>query len=304
MLKTIKTLIAVAALSGTVSANVQAATVTPQKGISPWEQVNNMVISAERPNNAKLGDTLWNKFQNSNVDILQMTNWNQSITALIHPSLNLSSFDDQSIVVNPQPAATVTSPVLASEVIKPASAPVKVAAAPVVTKSSPAPVIAPVASKPVPVNAAKVEVTATPDTTVKSSAPAPAAPVAADTKPAPAETSTATKESSPAPAAAPAPDTSSKEITVKATAYTASCEGCSGVTATGVNIKDNPDKKVIAVDPKVIPLGSKVYVEGFGEATAADTGGAIKGNRIDVFIPTEQAALKFGVKHLKVTILN
>ncbi|PGY07734.1 3D domain-containing protein, partial [Bacillus sp. AFS031507] len=60
----------------------------------------------------------------------------------------------------------------------------------------------------------------------------------------------------------------------------------------------------IAVDPSVIPLGSKVYVEGYGEATAADTGGAIKGNRIDVFIPAEQDAINFGVKQLKVTILN
>lgn len=98
--------------------------------------------------------------------------------------------------------------------------------------------------------------------------------------------------------------TSTKEITVKATAYTASCEGCSGITKTGINIKDNPNKKVIAVDPSVIPLGSKVYVEGFGEAIAADTGGAIKGNRIDIFIPSKQDAIDFGVKKLKVTILN
>lgn len=98
--------------------------------------------------------------------------------------------------------------------------------------------------------------------------------------------------------------TSTREITVKATAYTASCEGCSGITKTGINIKDNPNKKVIAVDPSVIPLGSKVYVEGFGEAIAADTGGAIKGNRIDIFIPSKQDAIDFGVKKLKVTILN
>jgi 3D (Asp-Asp-Asp) domain-containing protein len=47
-----------------------------------------------------------------------------------------------------------------------------------------------------------------------------------------------------------------------------------------------------------------VYVEGYGEAIAGDTGGAIKGNRIDVFIPSEHDAINFGVKHLKVTILN
>ncbi len=93
-------------------------------------------------------------------------------------------------------------------------------------------------------------------------------------------------------------------ITVKATAYTASCEGCSGITAAGIDIKSNPDAKVIAVDPDVIPLGSKVYVEGYGEAVAADTGSAIKGDRIDVFIPSEQEALNWGNKQVTVKILN
>ncbi|MEH7013618.1 3D domain-containing protein [Neobacillus niacini] len=95
-----------------------------------------------------------------------------------------------------------------------------------------------------------------------------------------------------------------KEITVTATAYTASCEGCSGITATGVNIKDNPDKKVISVDPSVIPLGTEVYVEGYGYAVAADTGGAIKGNRIDVFIPEKQDAINWGKQQVEVKILN
>lgn len=93
-------------------------------------------------------------------------------------------------------------------------------------------------------------------------------------------------------------------ITVKATAYTASCEGCSGITKTGVNIKDNPEEKVIAVDPKVIPLGSEVYVEGYGYATAEDIGGAIDGNEIDVFIPSEKEAKDWGKKQVKVTIID
>ncbi|MBD5024222.1 peptidoglycan-binding protein, partial [Xanthomonas citri pv. citri] len=63
----------------------------------------------------------------------------------------------------------------------------------------------------------------------------------------------------------------SKELTVTATAYTANDGGISGVTATGIDLNKNPNAKVIAVDPNVIPLGSKVYVEGYGEATAADT---------------------------------
>ncbi|MBH0229486.1 LysM peptidoglycan-binding and 3D domain-containing protein [Halobacillus yeomjeoni] len=95
-----------------------------------------------------------------------------------------------------------------------------------------------------------------------------------------------------------------KEFTAEATAYTAYCTGCSGVTATGVDLRANPNQKVIAVDPNVIPLGSKVYVEGYGTAIAADTGGAIKGNRIDVFIPERSDALAFGRKSVKVQVLS
>ncbi|RIW38402.1 LysM peptidoglycan-binding domain-containing protein [Bacillus salacetis] len=93
-------------------------------------------------------------------------------------------------------------------------------------------------------------------------------------------------------------------VTVKATAYTANCEGCSGVTKTGVDLNANPDAKVIAVDPSVIPLGTEVYVEGYGYATAQDTGGAIKGKKIDVFIPDRQDAVDWGVRSVKVTILD
>ena len=57
-----------------------------------------------------------------------------------------------------------------------------------------------------------------------------------------------------------------KEIVVSASAFTATCNGCSGVTSTGINLKRNPDVKVIAVDPKVIPLGTKVHVEDYGYA--------------------------------------
>lgn len=96
----------------------------------------------------------------------------------------------------------------------------------------------------------------------------------------------------------------SKEITVEATAYTASCKGCSGITSTGINLLENPDAKVISVDPAVIPLGSKVHVEGYGYATAADTGGAIKGNKIDVFIPDYDEAVQYGRKQVKVKIIE
>jgi 3D (Asp-Asp-Asp) domain-containing protein len=115
------------------------------------------------------------------------------------------------------------------------------------------------------------------------------------------------KKSSAKPVAASKPKSSgtvAREFTVSATAYTAYCKGCSGITRTGINLKKNPGLKVIAVDPKVIPLGSKVWVEGYGNAIAGDTGGAIKGNKIDVFIPTQSQALKWGRKNVKIKILK
>lgn len=97
---------------------------------------------------------------------------------------------------------------------------------------------------------------------------------------------------------------SGQTMTVTATAYTAQCDGCSGITYTGVNLNEDRHAKVIAVDPNVIPLGSKVYVEGYGEAIAADIGGAIKGNKIDVHVPTKDEAYQWGVRTVDVTILN
>lgn len=99
-------------------------------------------------------------------------------------------------------------------------------------------------------------------------------------------------------------DSVSKEFYVNSTAYTANCNGCSGTTATGVNLKANPNAKVIAVDPSVIPLGTKVYVEGYGYAVAADTGSAIKGNKIDVFLSSKSAAYRWGSKRVKIKILE
>jgi len=93
-----------------------------------------------------------------------------------------------------------------------------------------------------------------------------------------------------------------KELTVKATAYTSYCNGCSGETYTGINLRQNPNAKVIAVDPKVIPLGSKVWVDGYGYALAADIGTAIKGAKIDVFFPTIAETSKWGVRTVKIKV--
>ncbi|ARF14246.1 G5 and 3D domain-containing protein [Sporosarcina ureae] len=95
-----------------------------------------------------------------------------------------------------------------------------------------------------------------------------------------------------------------KEFYANASAYTAYCNGCSGITATGINLRANPNMKLIAVDPRVIPLGSKVWVEGYGYAIAGDTGGAIKGNRIDLHMPTKEAAYSFGRRQVKIKVIN
>jgi 3D (Asp-Asp-Asp) domain-containing protein/LysM repeat protein len=100
------------------------------------------------------------------------------------------------------------------------------------------------------------------------------------------------------------PQAEGKTISVTATAYTADCAGCSGVTATGVDLNNDRNAKVIAVDPSVIPLGSEVYVEGYGYATAADTGGAINGNKIDLHMPTKEEALNWGNRTVNVTVVD
>ncbi|WP_026693419.1 3D domain-containing protein [Peribacillus kribbensis] len=105
-------------------------------------------------------------------------------------------------------------------------------------------------------------------------------------------------------AASVSPAASYKEITVTATAYTASCKGCSGITSTGLNLKKNPNAKAISVDPKVIPLGSKVYVPGYGYAVAADKGSSVRGNKIDVFISNKSKALQWGRKTVKIKIMK
>ena len=60
----------------------------------------------------------------------------------------------------------------------------------------------------------------------------------------------------------------------------------------------------VSVDPSVIPLGTEVYVEGYGYAVADDTGGDIVGNRIDVAMDSYDEAIQFGRRTVKVYILN
>ncbi|WML36516.1 3D domain-containing protein [Clostridium sp. OS1-26] len=102
-------------------------------------------------------------------------------------------------------------------------------------------------------------------------------------------------------------------IRMRATAYTSSyadtgkgpgSEGF-GITATGTVAKRNSNSySSVAVDPRVIPLGTKLYVEGYGYAVAEDTGGAIKGNRIDVYFNSSSEADNWGVKWVNVYVIK
>ncbi|WNF37091.1 ubiquitin-like domain-containing protein [Bacillaceae bacterium IKA-2] len=92
------------------------------------------------------------------------------------------------------------------------------------------------------------------------------------------------------------------------TAYTAYCNGCSGITRTGINLIENPNQRVVAVDPNVIPLGSIVEVRYngtiMGQYKAADTGGAIVNNKIDIFMAERSDALRWGRKNVQVRIVK
>jgi len=92
-------------------------------------------------------------------------------------------------------------------------------------------------------------------------------------------------------------------VEMEATAYYPGPEStgqwADGLTFTGVRA----GKGVVAVDPSVIPLGTRLYIPGYGEAIAADIGGAIKGNRIDLGFETYEEAIQYGRKKVKVYIL-
>lgn len=65
-----------------------------------------------------------------------------------------------------------------------------------------------------------------------------------------------------------------------------------------------PSRGTIAVDPKVIPLGTRLYVEGYGEGIAADTGGLIKGDIIDVYMESEDECWQWGRRQVEVRIIE
>ena len=216
------------------------------------------------------GDTLFDIAKSHNILLTDLMEWNNISGHLIFPGDQLA-FDDTN---EPSSHENVLSH--PTKMLTPTPAP-PIAKAPVVEEPVPEPVPA---STPVP----PVENKA-PSPSSSAKAPSPSSSVKAPV-PSPSEAST------------------TKEMTVTATAYTAYCEGCSGITYTGIDLRSNPNQKVIAVDPSVIPLGSRVWVEGYGEAIAGDIGGAIKGYIIDVFLEDKEDALKWGRKTVTIKILE
>ncbi|ANZ97463.1 MULTISPECIES: 3D domain-containing protein [Brochothrix] len=91
-----------------------------------------------------------------------------------------------------------------------------------------------------------------------------------------------------------------KTVRVSSSAYSRAQRGMSNYTATGIDLRKK--SKVIAVDPKVIKLGSKVYVPGYGEAIAGDTGGAIRGKKIDVHMNSVNACYNWGRRTVNVKV--
>jgi 3D (Asp-Asp-Asp) domain-containing protein len=104
-------------------------------------------------------------------------------------------------------------------------------------------------------------------------------------------------EAAPAPAAAPAqasvPARNGKRLTVVATAYS-----LPGHTASGLPVGPG----IVAVDPTVIPMGTRMAIPGYGDAIAADVGSAIKGNRIDVWFPKLEQAKAWGAKTVTIAV--
>jgi 3D (Asp-Asp-Asp) domain-containing protein len=93
------------------------------------------------------------------------------------------------------------------------------------------------------------------------------------------------------------------KVAAAAEQYTATAYAFRGRTATGQRVA----KGIIAADPRVLPMGTRVRLDAgswSGEYTVADTGGAIRGRKIDVWVPTTREAFSFGRRKVKVTVLS
>jgi len=96
------------------------------------------------------------------------------------------------------------------------------------------------------------------------------------------------------------PSRSGRSLTMSASAYTAYDDGNSHYTFGGSLVR----KGIVAVDPNVIPLGTRLFIPGYGYAIADDIGGSIKGNKIDLAFDNRSEALQFGRQRIAVYILD
>ena len=99
------------------------------------------------------------------------------------------------------------------------------------------------------------------------------------------------------------PATKNAEPVLLAQTYTATAYSLHGRTASGRPVA----RGVIAADPRVLPLGTRVRIEAgefSGEYVVADTGGAVKGRRVDIWTPTSREAMRFGRRAVKLTVLE
>jgi len=94
-----------------------------------------------------------------------------------------------------------------------------------------------------------------------------------------------------------------KRFTINASAYTAAADECGksdGITASGLKVEE---KRTLAC-PKEFPFGTKIKIEGMGEYRCEDRGGAIKGNKVDIYVETKKEAFAFGRQNLEAEIVN
>src|SRR5204862_726120 len=117
------------------------------------------------------------------------------------------------------------------------------------------------------------------------------------------DTISAVPANSTAESVTPAPVAKNVEPVVLGETYTATAYSLRGRTASGKPVA----RGVIAADPRVLPLGTRVRIDAgefSGEYVVADTGGAVKGRRVDIWTPTAREAMRFGRRAVKLTVLE
>ena len=101
-----------------------------------------------------------------------------------------------------------------------------------------------------------------------------------------------------------------RQLNMQLTFYVANCNGCSGITKSGINVRNTiyyKNYRIVAADPRVIPLHSIVKIQTKTEsyiAYVADTGGAIKGNILDVLVSSRSEAYRLGRQNATITVLK